>query len=90
MLKINSTDIQSVLTLAQAISESRSESELSEVDFRTSSASVVVSHSDKEAASFLILRASWDALSRSCFPSVTYKKIKRRNKTKLDFKRQQK
>lgn len=69
-----------MLTLAQAISESRSESKLSEADFCTSSASVVASHSDKEAASFLILRASWDALSRSCFPSVTYKKKKEKRK----------
>lgn len=74
-----------MLTLAQAISESRSESKLSEVDFCTNSASVVASHSDKEAASFLILRASWDARSRSCFPSVTYEKKKNK-----DFKRQQK
>lgn len=79
-----------MLTLAQAISESRSESKLSEVDFCTSSVSVVASHSDREVASFLILRASWDALSRSCFPSVTCKKNKKEKKPKLDYKRQQK
>lgn len=60
--------------MAQAISASRSESKPSEVDFWTSSASVAASHSDNEAASLFILRASWDALSRSCLPSVTYKK----------------
>jgi len=71
-----------MLTFAQAISESRSESKLSEVDFCTNSASVAASHSDKEAASFLILRASWDALSRSCFPSVTYEKKKNKDFTR--------
>lgn len=59
------------LTLAQEISVSKSPSKPSEVDFCTSSVSVTESHSEREAASFFIFRANWDALSRSCFPSVT-------------------
>ena len=64
------------LTLAQEISVSKSPSKVSEVDFCTSSVSVTESHSEREAASFFIFRANWDALSRSCFPSVTLKKKK--------------
>lgn len=62
------------LTLAQEISVSKSPSKVSEVDFCTNSVSVTESHSEREAASFFIFRANWDALSRSCFPSVTLKK----------------
>lgn len=67
------------LTLAQEISVSKSPSKVSEVDFCTSSVSVTESHSEREAASFFILRANWDALSRSCFPSVTLKKKHKRD-----------
>lgn len=63
---------QGKLTLAQEISVSRSPITPSDVDFCTSSASVAESHSERVSASFLIFRDSWEALSRSCFPSVTW------------------
>ena len=67
------------LTLAQEISVSKSPSKVSEVDFCTNSVSVTESHAERAAASFFIYRASWDALSRSCFPSVTLKRKHKRD-----------
>lgn len=67
------------LTLAQEISVSKSPSKVSEVDFCTNSVSVTESHSERAAASFFIFRANWDALSRSCFPSVTLKRKYKRD-----------